>query len=205
MIKDIFSLKVYESQFTSYQYIKEETVNKILPFFENKENAKHDLLKNSFSIANTIRDLHTRIDIKPIVDFINFSVNDYWTQLGFSKHLKPYILHMWANNVPVGGYLDSHNHNPNVIAGVFYINASPSMGNLRLENPLELLLGRMPWENNFNAVSFDHEIDVCDGKLILFPGWMKHRTLVNNIDDNRIVLGMNIGCAGPNLNWNEVA
>jgi uncharacterized protein (TIGR02466 family) len=203
MIKDIFPLKIYEAQFENYNLIKQDAVDKVMPFFENKEEAKHDLMRNSYSIANTVRDLHKRVDLSAIVEFMELHINTYWQQLGYSHRLNPYILHLWANNIPIGGNLESHHHNPNVMAGVFYLNASSDMGNLRLENPLDLLLGRMPWENDFGPVNLDHEVSINDGKLVLFPGWLKHRTLVNKTDNNRLVIGMNIGCQGPNIFFNE--
>jgi uncharacterized protein (TIGR02466 family) len=205
MIKNIFSTSIYETQFENYQNIKQEMLDKILPLIESKDENKHRLLMNSFSTANNVRDLHKKIDISVITDFVNIHVNEYWKAIGFSSMLKPYILHLWANKVPLGGNLASHNHNPNIMAGVFYISASPEMGNLLLEHPMEELVGRMPWENpKQQYLTFDHEIDVCDGKLVLFPGWLKHKTLINSTDNNRLVIGMNFGCAGPNIMFNEM-
>ena len=204
MIKQIFPTTIYETYFENYQDIKQEMVDKIIPLIKSNDDNKHQLLINSFSTANTVRDVHKKIDISVITDFINFHVDKYWKEIGFTSFVKPYILHLWVNKIPMGGNLASHNHNPNIMAGVFYISAKPEMGNLLLENPMELLLGRMPWENQEQKyLTFDHEIDVCDGKLVLFPGWLKHRTKFNLIDENRIVIGINFGCAGPNLVFNE--
>lgn len=205
MIKEIFPVKIYETEFKDYHLIKQEIVDKVLPYFDDKSQVQHKLLNGGYSTANTIRDIHKKIDIKVLEDFINHHINEYWKSIGFSSRLKPYILHMWVNKIPKGGNLASHNHNPNVLAGAFYISASPDTGNLCLEHPMDALMGRMPWENtNFAPISMDQEIDVTDGKLILFPGWLSHKTKINQVDDNRIVVGMNIACAGPNLFYHEL-
>jgi hypothetical protein len=67
------------------------------------------------------------------------------------------------------------------------------MGNLRLEDPLDLLNGRMPVDFHHNTNSLYHQEEVTDGKLLLFPGWMKHHTESNAIDQDRIVISFNIG------------
>jgi uncharacterized protein (TIGR02466 family) len=205
MIKDIFPIKIYETTFENYQEVKSTLVDQILPFFHNKEEHRNNLFSKGFSTSKGIKDLHTQITAPELLNFIDLHLNNYWISCGFSKLLKPYILHSWANLVPPGGSLQLHNHNPNVIAGSFYVSANSTTGNLKLENPLNLLLGRMPWDrSDISPILFEEEVDVCDGKLVLFPGWLNHRTLINSDNTDRIVLGFNFACHGERMKFNEV-
>jgi uncharacterized protein (TIGR02466 family) len=205
MLKDIFPIQIYEATFENYSSIKNSLVNQILPFFSDKEQHSHKLFLNGYSISEKVKDLHTRINAPELIDFVNLHLQEYWIQSGFTKLLKPYILHSWANVVPPGGSLHLHNHNPNVIAGVFYVNANNNHGNLQLENPLNLLLGRLPWDRtNSSPINFEQEIAVDDGKLIMFPGWLNHRTPPNRDSTDRIVMGFNFACHGEKMKVNEV-
>lgn len=205
MIKDIFPIKIYETVYDNYQQVKSNLVNQLLPFFTDTVRQQHSLFLKGYSTSNTVKDLHKRIDAPEVLNFIDFHLNTYWIESGFSTLLKPYILHSWANLVPPGGSLHLHNHNPNVLAGSFYVSATESTGSLQLENPLSQLLGRLPWDRkDVRPMLFEEEITVCDGKLVLFPGWMNHRTLQNNDSVDRIILGFNFACHGERMQYNEV-
>jgi hypothetical protein len=63
----------------------------------------------------------------------------------------------------------------------------------------------MPWDRNDSGpLGFEQEVNVEDGKLILFPGWMNHRTLANTDAADRIVMGFNFACHGEQMQINEV-
>lgn len=219
MIRDIFPLKIYETTFNEFDNIKEDVVKEILPFFETgstkvmqgggitvNEHGTYDGVPKVYTTANSFRDLHKRANITPLLNFLNKHIQEYWLQQGYHPQLKPYILQMWSNITPPGGNGDSHAHNPNPIAGVFYINATPEMGNLCIENPLEAVLGRMPWASlgDMNCKSLDLEIPVESGKLVMFPGWIRHKTLINVSKEDRLIISFNVACAGPNIYFNEI-
>lgn len=199
MIKDIFATKIYEVEFPEYESLQQDLVNQILPFFENKENCKHRLLRNSYSIEGSsegrVRNLWERIQMQPVYDFMMYHVKQYWDQQGYNPHYSPRVSHMWANLIPENGNLILHNHNPNIIAGVFYVKAEAGMGDLAIQNPMEQLLGRMPYytseESYQGRYFFDHVVKSRSGKLVLFPGWINHKTMISTVDGERIAIGMN--------------
>jgi uncharacterized protein (TIGR02466 family) len=100
---------------------------------------------------------------------------------------------MWANDIPPGGFTPAHNHNPVPVGGAFYINATPDKGNLYLEDPLEMVHGKAPRDYMHKPYLYTETITVKPGKLIMFPGWMRHHTRSNMTQENRYVLGFNIG------------
>jgi hypothetical protein len=66
-----------------------------------------------------------------------------------------------------------------------------------LVHPNEQILGRLPYyeteESKQGRYFFDHLVKPKAGKLVLFPGWLYHKTQVNESDHERIVLGLNAG------------
>ena len=135
--------------------------------------------------------------MKLVFDFITQHGKEYWKELGLSNMLDPYILQLIGTETARGGFISSHNHNPIAIAGVFYLKATPNLGNLFLEIPLDLVLGKSPRQSqNMLPTKFNHEIEAISGKLVLFPGWMKHFTQPNPTDDVRMSMAVNFGCEG---------
>lgn len=205
MIKNIFPIQVYETKFENYTAIKENLVDNLLFLFKEEENQK---LSMRYNTSSNKTNLHDNPNLSVVFDFINLHINNYWnniSEMDPKYNVKPYILNTWINIIPIGKAISSHNHNPCIFGGVFYVDADHKNGNLFLENPLDYLLGRMPWIHNplNNPKNFSEEISVFDGKLILFPGWMKHYSSENVEDKNRISIGINVGCHGKYITVTE--
>jgi uncharacterized protein (TIGR02466 family) len=201
---DIFPITIYEAEFPNFQNIQDDLINYIkskLP--EVNEYQGHDHPIKNGSIAMLFDKLKTEKiedpNVQKIFDFITEHGKQYWKTLDFTQYLDPYILQLWVNSVPKGGFVASHNHNPTAISGVFYINAEPSMGNLYLENPLDLVLGKsIYFTDTENRVPkrFNYEVESVSGKLVLFPGWLKHFTKTNLTEHNRMSMAVNFGSIG---------
>lgn len=202
MIKEIFPIKIYTAQFPNYEEIQGSLEAEIREFFgeDPSKYGNHRLFNKSYSLEGTlpheIRDLHTRTKHQQVIRFIQMHIQKYWEELGYSKFRKPQIEHMWANLTPKGGNIIHHNHNPFELAGSFYVNATPDMGCIAMVDPLEQLRGRLPIYNDQDSKQgryfFDHVEPPAPGKLVLFPGWLYHKTQPNPSDKERIVMGMNI-------------
>jgi uncharacterized protein (TIGR02466 family) len=203
MIKDIFPVQIYEVEFPNYEEIKDSLINEIKDIFNSNLElySKHRLFNQSYSLEGTepgmYRDLHKKLNHQEVVRFIETHVKEYWKALGYTKHHDPNIVHMWSNLTPKGGNIIQHNHSPYEIAGSFYVDASPDRGCLALVDPLETIRGRLPYyqdqESKQGRFFFDHLVEPKPGKLVLFPGWLYHKTQVNPSDQERIVIGLNAG------------
>ena len=202
MIKEIFPIKIYTAQFPDYDLIKEDLETEIRDFFgeDKRKYSNHRLFNNSYCLEGSkpfeIRDLHKRTKHQEVIQFIQENIQEYWKELGYTKLHKPEIQHMWANLTPKGGNIIHHNHSPFEIAGSFYVNAEPGMGSIAMVDPLEVMRGRLPIyenpESKHGRYFFDHVEPPAPGKLVLFPGWLYHKTQPNPSDNERIVMGMNI-------------
>jgi uncharacterized protein (TIGR02466 family) len=136
-------------------------------------------------------------NLKSLFNWITEQGKEYWKILSLSNQLDPYILQLLVTKVQRGGFVSTHNHNPVPISGVFYLNAEPRLGNLYLENPLDLVLGKNINNKDTTTPSkFNYEIQAISGKLVLFPGWMKHFTDPNPTDEMRMSMAVNFGCQG---------
>ena len=89
----------------------------------------------------------------------------------------------WVTKFLPGDTAQVHDHRSDVLSGVYYIKATGNEGNLRLINPLT-------YDKFIRDLNF--EIIPVTGKLILFPGWLKHQVLQNNSTHERISLAFNL-------------
>lgn len=202
MLKPIFPINIYEVEYPNFSDIKDDLYNEVHSYFDDREKyGNHRLFNKAYSIEGTkefeVRDLHLKLSHQKVIDFIRYHVREYWKQLGYTDLHTPDIVHMWANLAPKGGNIIQHNHSPFEIAGSFYLNATPEMGCLALVNPIEQILGRLPYysdgESKQGRYFFDHLVEPKPGKLVLFPGWLYHKTQPNTVDEERIVMGLNAG------------
>jgi uncharacterized protein (TIGR02466 family) len=100
---------------------------------------------------------------------------------------------MWSNKIPPGGFTPVHVHTPMPVAAAFYIHANDDMGVLEIENPIDTIQKMMPRDNNLAPYYDTHRVKVSDGKLVLFPGWVRHFTRSNLTKENRVIVSFNIG------------
>jgi len=135
-------------------------------------------------------------EFRKLHDWVEEQCRLYWEQLGYTNKLNPYVLQHWGVWQEPGGYTASHNHAGVPVAASFYIDAE-NKGNFVLEDPAELVLSRMPWNKEKGTPKrFHQEIEVKNGRLVLFPGWMKHFSRTNKSTEERVLLAINYGCCG---------
>lgn len=191
---DIFAIKYHEVHFPDYNNIKDDIVNDIKSKVDTvlKE---HPYAKNGSIIMTENKSKFNLAEIihgNKILDFVNEQLKTYWKDLNYSDKYEPYIVSAWASMNPKGGTWLSHNHAPSSLAGCFYVNATVEHGSIVFEHPLELVLGYQPYTNDMPDLLLQHSVPPESGKLLLFPGYLKHRVEENTLDDYRIIIGFDI-------------
>lgn len=99
------------------------------------------------------------------------------------------VQHSWVNkHLKLGETLEhSHSHATFVVS--CYISCPPGSGNIEFKDPLEY------HKHNFPVIpetSFYREVSCETNDVIIFPGWLKHRTQPNQTNQERIVITFNI-------------
>lgn len=196
--RELFPTTIYEAIWPNFDTIGQELIANIIPcFYENIAPGNDYVDKDGNDIfKRTNPNLHLIPEFRNIVDFIEFHGNEYWKVMGWTVQEKPYVLQLWANNVPPGGFTPAHNHNPVAVGGVLYLDADHLKGNLHLEDPMHLVKGRMPYDWEKKPYLYTEEIKVAAGKILMFPAYLMHHVRSNKSNSNRIVLGFNFG-----LSW----
>jgi uncharacterized protein (TIGR02466 family) len=198
MILELFPTRIFKTTYPNVEELKTTLFLKLRQVFEQTEHNNQSWMRNntlcSYNVASTIHQQFPE-ETRDIVNFMESAAKEYWKACGYYEELDPYVLEMWANETPKGGWVDSHLHGPIPFSGVVYVDASPEQGNLVIDHPMEMLLMSQPIMPT-KEYSLSQEIEVNTGDVILFPGYIKHRVKPNTTDRNRLILGFNFGSKG---------
>jgi len=199
IIRSLFPTLIYEAQYENFESVQQSLIDQALASFENNLAPGNDYVDKDGNdiFKRTLPNLHLKTEFKDIIEFIEYHGKIYWKALGLTSQEEPYVLQLWANDVPPGGFTASHNHTPIAIGGCIYLDADPLKGNIHLEDPTHTEKERLPYDWQKKPYIYTEEITVDAGKIIMFPGYIMHHVRSNKSKSNRIVLGFNFG-----LSWN---
>lgn len=197
MLYNLFPTLVYKSTYTGdLTSLKDSIIPHLIPIFEEaKSNNQASMRNGSICSVNTSNRIQDKIDVADLITFVTDSVTEYWKQLGYvDSTIK--VHHVWANKYPPGSYIENHNHSPAPLTASFYLSKPENSGNIIFENPLSTLLRYQPYKGlgdteNY-ASAFDETIEVDEGELVIFPGWLMHKTEINRSTKERIIIGFDI-------------
>jgi uncharacterized protein (TIGR02466 family) len=195
MLDKIFSVDIYKTKFTDLAVLAQarDAVNQLDFSAVSGEYAGAVANGGGLDTLTTQvnqKNVHTFDKFKPLGDFIEQEGKKYWDLLGYYPDVLPKIRHSWVNITNSGGLVSPHNHCRNPIVAVFYLEANDNCGNIVFENPMELILGgqpiKMPYKN------FQTSVKVTTGDVVIFPGYLKHYTEVNNSNSPRVTFVVNL-------------
>ena len=154
----------------------------------------HGAMVNSLTYTNALPTINTLPDMQELVEKATEHAKIFWNELGYSK--TPFngrMDIMWFNTFKKGGYVGMHNHSPAPLVGAYYLNKTDSGSNLNFLNPNEMLLKTQPFgHKGYDEFTFfEKEIEVYSGDLVLFPGYLKHRSSPVSDNSKRITIAFN--------------
>jgi uncharacterized protein (TIGR02466 family) len=196
MIENIFPVQFYK---TKYQGDVDQLYNSFKDILEvqfelTKTNNQGSMRYDGLCSYNASRNLHKLQEFNEVTEFISYHMFKFWEELGFNK--TPSVTEMWVNKYVPGSFIDTHNHAPILLTASFYLKKEKHAGNIIFEHPMETLLKFQPHkllqDRDYYHTLFNHEVEVEPGDLVIFPGWLKHRTQPNNSSTDRIIIGANI-------------
>jgi uncharacterized protein (TIGR02466 family) len=126
------------------------------------------------SLHKTFDEIHTRPELAPVVEQIQFHAAEYLTKIGYSmKQISKMVINnMWSNISHENDFVAPHHHSNSIISGAFYIKALPD-SKLRFYNNPSMALS----PDNFTELSYEYCLyDCIPGRLLLFKSDFMHGT-----------------------------
>ena len=112
-----------------------------------------------------------------------------WHYLNYDGAM-PRIINSWLNVHKRTGKTEEHYHNHAPLVVSSYLNLPKDSGFIEFRDPLEYHKYGLPYEAQEYLWN---PIEIKTNDVLIFPGWIKHRTQESNSDEDRVVLTYNIG------------
>jgi uncharacterized protein (TIGR02466 family) len=199
MFESLFPVTIYRDKITgldeAFELIKEDA-----EAIWAKPTALHpDIGPITFTTYNDNNTLQHHPAFKNIIPQLEVMIEKCWKEYKLYKGLTPHIHEMWVNKTLKNSAVNIHNHSPYLLSGVMYFNMKPGMGNLVFENPNHLVTSLQPfnWERPDEIQwNIEQVMHVEPGDIIMFPGWLRHKTEINTTDEPRYISSFNVGVTG---------
>ena len=189
-ISPIFSLAIFldEAEGSEYVDIQKELTDTKHTLKFNDSGSYMILNENPFN-SNFLIESGCHHSIK----FINKTVDKFVTSLygEYDKDIfKWEIIESWMTKTIKGRCAREHSHGSYDISGVYYLDTNGNDGNLIFTNINHNLEGNMLL--NKLLINGDVAMPLKNGTIFLWPGQLRHKTLINETDHERISISFNI-------------
>ena len=189
-IHPIFPLPIFldEAEGSEYTDIQKELTDTKHTLKFNDSGSYMILNENPFN-SNFLIESGCHHSIK----FINKTVDKFVTSLygEYDKDIfKWEIIESWMTKTIKGRCAREHSHGSYDISGVYYLDTNGNDGNLIFTNINHNLEGNMLL--NKLLINGDVAMPLKNGTIFLWPGQLRHKTLINETDHERISISFNI-------------
>ena len=131
-------------------------------------------------------DILEQYDLANLENFIEQNVYEYLDDLQYQGS-REYKIKAWVAVFETNDYGHIHNHGDADISGVYYFQTNTTDGELTFYHPavqVELSLC-------FDHKTIQYHVPMV-GKLVMFPGYLKHGIFRNQTTDTRISISFNV-------------
>jgi uncharacterized protein (TIGR02466 family) len=133
-------------------------------------------------------------ELSELTSTIQRRLDQLHVELGYKKEYRQKVSNMWANFNKQNDYNIMHSHDGSFISGVYYVKCNRDSGDLIFSTPDNI----RDWENKMYAIDHYNEFNSVtwkqwpeEGKLILFPAWIKHFVEPNKSNEERLSIAFN--------------
>lgn len=148
-----------------------------------------ELYEKNFQTTNHTAQPHTWASFSEYIGFVNETIDKIWEISGFAD-LQRYITSSHMNRYTEGYALREHAHPGVDLVVTGYIKKPTGSGNIEVRNPLEYQWHTLPI--NGHPDESWRTIPIEEGDVLIFPGWLYHRTQKSETNDPRITISMMI-------------
>jgi uncharacterized protein (TIGR02466 family) len=135
---------------------------------------------------------HTWEELKDLFVWLEPKMYDVWKSWDMAD-LPLHTENSWTNIQAKGGYCLEHDHSPSHMSLAIYLQKPENTGNIEFRNPLQTSWSHMPRRFvDGDMHDFFHSVDATTGDVVIFPGWLSHRVQLNQTDEIRVVMSMNV-------------
>jgi uncharacterized protein (TIGR02466 family) len=138
----------------------------------------------------TPQDLHVRPAFADFVKLVEKAARGVARFLQIDQY-PMVVTGCWANINPPGAYHPTHHHPNNYLSGVYYVAIPDAGSRIVFQDPRPSMI--MPKPRQFTRLTANGaDAESREGRLLLFPAWLKHTVPANGGNSERISISFNL-------------
>ncbi|MFI5000811.1 MAG: TIGR02466 family protein [Reyranellales bacterium] len=138
----------------------------------------------------TPQDLHTKPAFAEFVKLVETAARGVTRFLQVDQYPMT-ITGCWANINPPGAYHPTHHHPNNYLSGVYYVAVPPVGSRIVFQDPRPSMI--MPKPKQYTRITANGaDAQSKEGRLLIFPAWLKHTVPSNEGHSERISISFNL-------------
>jgi len=199
MFKSLFPVKIFRDKILGLDEAFAKVQHEVEIEWSKPSASHNDVGPFTYTTYNSLNTFHNHPAFENITLQLEPMIKKCWAEYKFYNGLTPQICEMWINKTCKNSGIIAHNHTPYLLSGVMYIKMDPGMGDIIFENPNHLVASLQPfgWQGP-EGVQYDIEetVSIQSGDVLIFPGWLRHKTKINETNLPRYAVSFNVGATG---------
>ena len=127
----------------------------------------------------------------PLLDTVNWHAMEYMRSVSGRDDIVLTMEDSWVNYGVTGDCQYEHDHIGRTLAGCYYHTVPPESGEVRFLNPMNDFRYDDVWQTNQQTGYEVPHVPSC-GDLWIWPGFIRHKVMMNHDRDTRITIAFNI-------------
>ena len=173
----------------TYNFNWDQLKDRVDNILQRPECATHPEVPNGLSTLMTVDSMpHTWPELGPYIGWLS----SLMPHIGEAWNLNPcriQLMNSWFNCHLPGARSTQHEHGSVDIVVSAYPRFPVNGGRIEFKDPLEYHWHGYPSKGDRNV--YWKPVDLEENDVVIFPGWIKHRTELNTSQENRYVLTVN--------------
>ena len=188
-----FPIPVFKFKFEKFRYFNEELSNYIYKLYgEDSKGVDRSNRGGWHSKTFELNDKNS-IQLKFALELQKYILKTF-TNLGWkTENQNIRIREMWAIINKKDDFNVVHTHPNSLLSAAYYVKAPNNCGRFQIEDLNIVKRHASPLIANQNELNMNVAgLEVSEGDLLIFPGYIPHKVARNETEDDRIVISFNV-------------
>ena len=188
-----FPTPVFKFRFEKFRTFNEELSNYIYKLYEIDSKGVDRSNRGGWHSKTFELNDKNSIQLKFALELQKYILKTF-TNLGWkTENQNIRIREMWAIINKKDDFNVVHTHPNSLLSAAYYVKAPNNCGRFQIEDLNMVKRHASPLISNQNELNMNVAgLEISEGDLLIFPGYLPHKVARNETDDDRIVISFNV-------------
>ena len=188
-----FPIPVFKFKFEKFRHYNKELSNFVYKLYEEDSQGVDRSNRGGWHSKTFELNDKNSIQLKFALELQKYILKTF-TNLGWkTENQNIRIREMWAIINKKDDFNVVHTHPNSLLSAAYYVKAPNNCGRFQIEDLNIVKRHASPLIANQNELNMNVAgLEVTEGDLLIFPGYLPHKVARNETDDDRIVISFNV-------------